>query len=90
MRTPLPASKPCRSPYCECDIGKCTHPGFHDARHEPPQRNDPYAYQSDRMYIAGVNDAVARLMEMHSKTNGQHNFYLHAALEIKKLKEENT
>lgn len=26
---------PCRSPYCECDVGKCTHPGFYDARHIP-------------------------------------------------------
>ena len=25
--------KPCRSPYCECTKGKCTHPGFYDARH---------------------------------------------------------
>lgn len=24
---------PCHSPYCECDAGKCTHPGFFDARH---------------------------------------------------------
>ena len=24
--------KPCRSPYCECEVGKCTHPGFYDAR----------------------------------------------------------
>ena len=24
--------KPCRSPYCECDVGGCTHPGFYDAR----------------------------------------------------------
>lgn len=24
--------KPCRSPYCECDVGACTHPGFYDAR----------------------------------------------------------
>jgi hypothetical protein len=27
--------KPCRSPYCECDSGKCTHPGFYDARDKP-------------------------------------------------------
>lgn len=27
--------KPCHSPYCECDKGCCTHPGFYDARHEP-------------------------------------------------------
>jgi hypothetical protein len=24
--------KPCRSPYCECEIGACSHPGFYDAR----------------------------------------------------------
>jgi hypothetical protein len=24
--------QPCKSPYCECDVGKCTHPGFYDAR----------------------------------------------------------
>lgn len=24
--------KPCRSPYCECTVGKCTHPGCYDAR----------------------------------------------------------
>ncbi len=24
--------QPCRSPYCECDVGHCTHPGFYDAR----------------------------------------------------------
>lgn len=30
--------KPCRSPYCECTPGQCTHPGCYDARHEsfPP------------------------------------------------------
>lgn len=27
--------KACRSPYCECEHGKCTHPGCVDARHEP-------------------------------------------------------
>ena len=26
--------KPCRSPYCECTVGQCTHPGCYDARHE--------------------------------------------------------
>ena len=28
-----PATQPCHSPYCECERDKCTHPGFHDARH---------------------------------------------------------
>ena len=27
--------RPCRSPYCECEAGKCTHPGCYDARHLP-------------------------------------------------------
>ena len=30
--------KPCRSPYCECERGKCTHQGFYDARHEPARQ----------------------------------------------------
>jgi hypothetical protein len=25
--------QPCRSMHCECAFGKCTHPGFFDARH---------------------------------------------------------
>ncbi len=25
----------CRSPYCECSQGRCSHPGFYDARSEP-------------------------------------------------------
>lgn len=37
-RSPL---KPCRSPYCECDRGKCTHPGFYDARHEQAEQAQP-------------------------------------------------
>jgi hypothetical protein len=27
--------RPCRSPYCECTAGQCTHPGCYDARGEP-------------------------------------------------------
>lgn len=36
---PKQALKPCRSPYCECDHGKCSHPGCYDARGEawPPK-----------------------------------------------------
>jgi hypothetical protein len=26
--------KPCRSPYCECTVGECSHPGCYDARGE--------------------------------------------------------
>lgn len=43
--------KPCRSSYCECDSGKCTHPGFYDARAEPQmarvRREDPAQVASD-------------------------------------------
>lgn len=27
--------KPCKSPYCECEKGKCEHPGSYDARSTP-------------------------------------------------------
>lgn len=36
-----PALKPCRSPYCECTEGECTHPGFYDARGTTPQESAP-------------------------------------------------
>jgi hypothetical protein len=28
----LRGTQPCRSPYCECAPGQCSHPGFYDAR----------------------------------------------------------
>lgn len=28
----LAKGRPCRSPYCECTPGQCTHPGCYDAR----------------------------------------------------------
>jgi len=31
--------RPCKSPYCECEHGKCTHPGFYDARGSAPDTN---------------------------------------------------
>src|SRR6185312_124007 len=34
MTASNPKLSPCRSPYCECAEGKCTHPGFYDARGE--------------------------------------------------------
>jgi hypothetical protein len=35
----LAGLRPCRSPYCECEPGACTHPGCYDARHQaaPPE-----------------------------------------------------
>ena len=33
VMTPL---NPCRSQYCECEAGKCTHPGRYDTRGTAP------------------------------------------------------
>jgi len=35
------AQKPCRSPYCECVPGTCSHPGCYDARSEPFEHPAP-------------------------------------------------
>lgn len=34
VKNPAPGCelKPCRSPYCECPVGQCSHPGSYDAR----------------------------------------------------------
>lgn len=37
---PSPAQRPCRSPYCECEPGKCTHPSCYDARAEPLPKDE--------------------------------------------------
>lgn len=52
-------TKPCRSPYCECDPGQCTHPGFHDARGEAiPQRVITCVY-CGHQYPAGTPSSGA-------------------------------
>lgn len=42
-----PALRPCRSPYCECSVGQCSHPGFYDARGEPLPPAPPPECQTD-------------------------------------------
>jgi hypothetical protein len=43
---PVQKLKPCRSPYCECTPGTCSHPGCYDARSEqfkhPAPVQEPY------------------------------------------------
>lgn len=34
----MSAQRPCNSPYCECEPGKCSHPGCYDDRHYPPRQ----------------------------------------------------
>lgn len=64
-----PATKPCRSPYCECDEGKCTHPGYHDARGELPQPPAPTALKLKSLYVIGslrnptIPEVAAKLRE---------------------------
>lgn len=36
ISAPLP--RPCQSPYCECEAGKCSRPGYYDARGTAPSR----------------------------------------------------
>lgn len=50
--------KPCRSPYCECEAGACTHPGCYDARHEHVNSPAPLDL---RMKYVGVCALLARL-----------------------------
>lgn len=40
LRKKTPKLRPCRSPYCECEQGKCTHPGCYDARSESDASGD--------------------------------------------------
>lgn len=71
--TPQPKAKPCRSPYCECDVGKCTHPGFYDARHEQPQRTwvglteDELKLMAKDDQYSGLIRAVALTVEARLK-----------------------
>lgn len=50
--------KPCRSPYCECEQGKCTHPGFYDARGEQPaQHQEPVTHGGRPMTLRECMEA---------------------------------
>lgn len=44
--------RPCRSPYCECDPGKCTHPGCYDARGV----TEPDEVEKSKAYLKGYGD----------------------------------
>jgi hypothetical protein len=73
--------KPCRSPYCECDSGKCTHPGFYDARDKPQPAAQwfgltPEDYDSMRPRVPSIVDDFS--------------FVDVAAIVEAKLKEKNT
>jgi hypothetical protein len=68
--------KPCRSPYCECDSGKCTHPGFYDARDKP----QPAAWQ-------GLTDD--EIWSVYKQVDSMQYVEFTHAIEAK-LKEKNT
>lgn len=50
--------QPCRSPYCECEQGHCTHPGFYDARHAPQSLGMP---GTGELRVA-LSDSVVKLI----------------------------
>lgn len=54
-----------------------------DALAQPEQQAKPPVNQFNQ----GIEACMSRLYEMHRITTGRHNFYVHAALELAKLKE---
>jgi hypothetical protein len=56
--------KPCRSPYCECTPGQCSHPGCYDARSEPfahPKQTTPNTAKPTKMDLQQILDQTPRL-----------------------------
>lgn len=47
LRKVLAVLKPCQSPYCECEHGKCGRQGFYDARGASPLNQDTPRFNSD-------------------------------------------
>ena len=76
------ALKPCRSPYCECDVGKCSHPGCYDARHE--KLNPPAA---QREWQGLTDEEIQAIHDTYYRRMGPQEFA--RAIEAK-LKEKNT
>ena len=61
---PIQPLKPCRSPYCECTPGTCSHPGCYDARGEPfahPQQTTPNILEPTKMNLEQILDQTPRL-----------------------------
>ena len=59
--------KPCRSPYCECVQGECTHPGFYDARHITQIMAGAEIHSGDGGYSIGTQE---KYEEFVKKRNG--------------------
>jgi hypothetical protein len=57
--------KPCRSPYCECDVGKCTHPGFFDCRGGIKAGADINA--GDGGYSVGTQEAYEEFVKLRNE-----------------------
>ena len=56
--------KPCRSPYCECTPGQCSHPGCYDARGEPwthPKQTTTNTPKPTKMDLKTLLDQTPRL-----------------------------
>lgn len=57
------AQKPCRSPYCECAEGQCTHPGCYDARGEQPEAVAVIGDTFSLLWASG--DAISDIAKRH-------------------------
>lgn len=56
-------TKPCRSPYCECEEDKCTHPGFHDARGDDPYAKLKQAHAEGFTIMAQADDGRYHVLD---------------------------
>ena len=70
MTTHVVELRPCRSPYCECDVGKCAHPGCYDARGTfrvwpdgtvQNASSEPHSWMSDDYQIVHAADELDAL-----------------------------
>jgi hypothetical protein len=59
------AQKPCRSPYCECTPGQCSHPGCYDARSEP------FEHPADKRRIS--NSDFRELLDYYPRLRAWYN-----------------
>jgi hypothetical protein len=95
------ALKPCRSPYCECAVGQCSHPGCYDARHEeftPPAAQRQWVGLSERELE--LIDGMIQVQLDHAKrcdsianrtmAEKQKGWDMERVALLQKLKEKNT
>lgn len=81
--------RPCRSPYCECEQDKCTHPGCYDARGvKAPHPGDALGRCFDCMWTGKLNCPHVGVGASDGKTAPAVQLYTAEALEVHRLLDE--